>query len=367
MNREKLVIKTSLIGIIMNLALVAAKAAVGFLSGSIAIILDALNNLTDIFSAAITILGTKLAGRAPDKEHPYGHGRIEYLTSLIIGVIILATGLSALKEAIPKIFHPELANFNIISAIIIALAVITKFVFGRYAKKIGQKANSQSLIATSVDATFDSLLSASTLVGIIITLIFKISIDGWLGVLISAFIIKASIEILHDAYIEIIGSRPDGELSKSIKKEIQKFSNVSGVYDLILHNYGPNDMIGSVHIQLPDTITAKQIHQLTRDITTKIYAKYHVIMTVGIYAENTTTKSSQKIYDRLTEIIKQHPDVLQLHGFYVDEKNKIVAFDIVIDYKYNAKDELKNEIIKSISSEFPKYTYQVTLDADFSD
>ncbi|WP_198923193.1 cation diffusion facilitator family transporter [Methanosphaera sp. WGK6] len=271
MDRDKKIINTSIIGIIVNLILVAFKATIGILVNSIAITLDAVNNLTDALSSIITIIGTKLAGRAPDKDHPYGYGRIEYFSSVIIAVIILWAGLTALQESFPKIFAPDVTGYTTVSLIIIAVAVVVKFVLGRYVKGIGEDINSQALVASGSDAFFDSILSLSTLVAAIISLIWNISLEGILGVIIAIVIIKASIEMLQETVNSMIGSRIDSELSLKIKDKINSFDKVHGSYDLVLHNYGPEQSIGSVHIEVDDTLTAKQIHVLSNMISGTIY------------------------------------------------------------------------------------------------
>ena len=367
MNREKIIIRTSVQGIIVNLFLVIFKAIAGFLAGSIAVVLDALNNLTDMLSSVITIIGTILAGRSPDREHPYGHGRIEYVTALAVGLIILAAGAASLVEAVPKIFAPEVPDYSIITIAVVAVAVLVKFFFGQYVKNTGKKVNSSSLTASGLDAIFDAGISFGTLVGIFISLIWQISLDGIIGTIIAVFIIKASIEILHDGWLDIIGRRVDSELSKNIKSAICKFPHVSGAYDLTLHNYGPTEVIGSVHVQVPDQMTAQEIHKLTREIIYKIYTDFHVILTVGIYAENTSSKTNQSIKNTLSEIIKSYPEILQMHGFYVDDENKLVAFDLIIEHQQKDKNRIKNQVVRKLRAKFPDYKYLVTLDVDISD
>lgn len=269
MNRQTAIVWTSIIGIITNVVLVGFKMFVGLLAGSIAIILDAVNNLTDVLSSVVTIIGTKLAMRCPDEGHPYGHGRIEYLTTLLVGVIILATGIMAMVESIPKIIHPELADYSWATIVVVVAGIIVKLLLGGYVRRAGKRFASSSLIASGLDALFDAALSFATLVGIIVTLIFQISIDGILGAIISLFIIKTSIEILSDASNEILGRTADRELMRKIKELICTFPEVSGAYDLMLHNYGPTELIGSVQIQVPDQLTAKEIHRLTQEIAHK--------------------------------------------------------------------------------------------------
>ena len=365
--RNKKIIKTSIIGIIVNLILVLFKASIGILVNSIAIILDAINNLTDALSSIITIIGTKLAERRPDKKHPFGYGRIEYFSSLIIAIIILFAGLTALQESIPKIFHPVTADYTFISILIITIAVIVKFLLGRYVKKVGEEINSQSLIASGSDALFDSILSLSTVIAAIISITWHISIEGILGTIIAIIIIKAAIEILRDTVNSMIGTRADKKLADKLKAEINAFNNVLGTYDLILHNYGPTQLIGSAHIEVPDSLTANDIHALTRGIILKIYNDYGIILTIGIYASNTDDPEHLKIKEELMEIIEKYSGVIQVHGFFVDQKVKLVTFDIIFDFIEENPDKIKNKILSELKDLNPTYTFHAILDRDFSE
>lgn len=366
MERDKKIVKTSVIGIIVNLILVTFKATIGIMVNSIAITLDAVNNLTDALSSIITIIGTKLAGKAPDKKHPYGYGRIEYFSSVIIAVIVLLAGITALQESIPKIFNPTLASYDFISIFIIAVAVVVKFFLGRYVKGIGKEINSQSLIASGSDALFDSVLSLSTVVAAIISLIWHISLEGILGTIIAVIIIKAAVEMLSETLSSMIGTRIDKEVTDNVKKEIASMDNVLGVYDLILHNYGPTRLMGSVHIELDDSLTAKEIHKISRDIFNRVYEKFGILLTVGIYASNTDNNEFAHIKEDLLTIIKDYPDVLEIHGFYVDTEINLITFDLIIDFnadRYN----IKEEILSKISKLYPQYHFDAILDGDFAD
>ena len=367
MERDKIIINTSIKGIIVNIVLVIFKSIIGFFANSIAIILDAVNNLSDALSSIITIIGTKLARKAPDKKHPYGHGRIEYFASVIIAVIVLVAGLTSLKESVLKIISPEETNYTIVSLIIISSTVITKFVFGKYVKNIGEKVNSSSLKASGTDAFFDAILSFSTLIAGIISIIWHINIEGFLGIVIAIIIIKSSVEILKETIDNMIGTRIDQDLAKNIKETINKYDNVNGTYDLVLHNYGPNDVMGSAHIEVPDEITAKDIHILTRTIETKIYKEYGISLTLGVYASNTSSKDSLKIKNTIETIIKSYDSILQMHGFYIDDLNKIVMFDLIIDFEEKEIDRIKTEIINKLKEKYPKYNYSIIIDNDYSD
>lgn len=363
-NRQRIIIRTSIIGIVTNLVLVAFKMTVGLIAASNAIVLDAVNNLTDVFSSVVTIVGTKLAARRPDREHPYGHGRYEYLAALVVGAIIFSVGAFALVESIPKVFHPELADYSLASIIVISAAVLVKIFLGLYVKSVGRVQDSASLLASGLDAMFDAVLSFSTLIGIFSTMFFQVSLDGILGVIISLFIIKTSLEILGNSVLDIIGGRSDPRLSHKLHTFVCSFPEVSGAYDLILHDYGPGAYMGSIHIQVPDRLTAKDIHRLTSEISQGALSRYNITLTVGIYAENSQTKTHQAMRRHLEEIIEHYPAVLQSHGFYVDDQQKLVTFDLVIDYFYREKLKLKNRIVREFRRAYPEYRCRVTLDLD---
>ena len=366
MDRNKIIVKTSILGIIVNIILVIFKASIGLIVDSIAIILDAVNNLTDALSSVITIVGTKLAGKLPDKKHPYGYGRIEYFTSVIIAAIVFFAGITAIRESISKIINPSDSDYSIVSLIIIAVAVLVKFFFGRYVKNIGKKVNSGSLIASGQDAFMDSILSFTTLVGALISYIWHISLEGYLGTIIALFIIKAAWEMLKEVVDSMLGERADSELSKSIKEEIISFPEVQGAYDLNLHNYGPSNIIASVHIQLRNDMTAEEIHILTREISYMIYEKFGITLTIGIYAANDKGEFGE-IKKYLFDIIKKYKEILQVHGFYVDKSKNNVYFDLILDFTTDNKEELLEEIVSKLKKKYPKYNYNVILDSDITD
>ena len=363
MTRQEKIIKTSVIGIIVNLILVAFKAFVGIVTNSIAITLDAVNNLTDALSSIITIIGAKLANRPPDKNHPYGYGRIEYFSSVIIAAIVLWAGITAFMESWPKIFTPDVTNYTTVSLVIIAVAIVVKLALGRYVKSVGEDINSQALVASGSDALFDSILSLSTLVAALISIFFHISLEGILGVIISIVIIKASIDMIRETLDSMIGARVDSELSRKIKDSICELPEVYGAYDLSLHNYGPEDMQGSVHVEVDDSLTALEIHNLTRKISIKIYEEFSIILTVGIYARN---NKFNDIRNDLYEIASKYEEIIEIHGFIVYETQKLITFDMIVDFDAD-REKVKNKILEEIKQEHPQFTYQVIDDYDVSD
>lgn len=365
--RDKIIVRTGIIGIIANVILSVFKGFIGFFTNSIAIMIDAINNLSDVLSSVITIVGLKLATKKPDKEHPYGHGRIEYLTALSIGAIILYTGITALVSSVKKIINPLIPEYDVTSLFIIAVAVIVKLILGIYTQKIGVKANSDSLIASGIDAKFDALISLSTLVAALIFVFFDISLEAYLGAIISLLLIKTAVEILKDTINKILGTRPSIEIAKQIYKEIKQINGVLGAYDLMFHDYGPDKMLGSVHIEVNEDMNAAQIDTLTRQIQIEIFAKFSVILdTVGIYAINLKNTQIKSIYDMIKKIIFENKFVLQIHGFHVNLNEKIINFDIIVDFNAPNHEELYQEIQAKVKNKFKDYQLIIALDNDYS-
>ena len=367
-NREKVVIKTSIISIVSNIVLACFKAFVGFLANSIAIISDAVNNLSDALSSIITIIGTKLAGRSPDKKHPYGYGRIEYMTSLIVSAIVLYAGITSFVESVKKIIHPDKLEYSTITLIILISGIIVKFILGIYVKKKGKEVNSDSLVASGSDAFNDAILSISVLISAIIYILFNINIEAYVGVLLSIFIIKAGLELIKESVDNMLGVRVESELSKAIKKDVAQEKDVQGAYDLILNNYGPDKYLGSIHIEVADTLTVSDVDKISRNITKKIMDKYGVILhTIGIYSVNTKDKKFISVKKDITKIVFSHKGILQMHGFYIDEKSRNISFDIIIDFNVKDRENVYKQIYDEVQRKYKDYNLNITLDVDVSD
>lgn len=260
--RDKVIIKTSLIGIGANVALAAFKAFVGVLSHSIAIVLDAVNNLSDAGSSAITIAGTKLAAKPADKKHPWGHGRVEYLTAMVISVIILYAGVTSLIESIKKIISPATPDYSAPSLIIVGVAVVVKIALGRFVKSTGEKVNSDSLVNSGQDALNDSIISAATLLTALVFIFTGLRLEAVTGAIISVVIIKSGYDMLKDTISEILGERISADTARQVTEVINSFPEVGGSYDLILHDYGPESINGSVHVEIDSSMKASEIDLL---------------------------------------------------------------------------------------------------------
>lgn len=368
-NREKIIVQTSIIGIAANVALAAFKAVVGLLSNSIAVILDAVNNLSDAISSIITIAGTKLSNRAADREHPFGHGRIEYITTTVIAAIIMYAGISSLIESVKGILNPETPEYSTTSLVIIAVAVVVKIVLGRFVQARGRRVHSDTLIASGSDALFDAILSTSVFAAALIFTFTKISLEAYVGVVISGFIIKAAVEMLRGSMKEIIGMRSDSELSIRVAEIVANDPEAEGVYDLILHSYGPDRYVGSFHTEISDQMTATEIDSMTRRLTSEIYDQTDgqiIVAAIGIYARNTQDNTVIGMRTEITKIAMQHDGVIQVHGFTANIDEKYVAFDMVVEFGFDSE-ALMYHIMQDIREKYPDFSLNIKIDRDTSD
>ena len=366
-DREKTIVRTSVVGIITNVLLAAFKAAVGLISNSIAVTLDAVNNLSDALSSVVTIIGAKLGAKAPDKKHPLGYGRIEYLSTMIVAAIVLYAGITSLVESIKKIIHPEEAEYGAVTLIILAVAIIVKLVLGAFVKRRGKKVNSGALIASGSDATFDAILSASVLASAIVYLIWGVSLEAYVGVVIAGFIIKAGIEMMIETVNDMIGRRADPEESAKIKELLGEEPEVLGAYDLTLYNYGPARTYASVHLELPDTMTVDEVDRLSRRVQTKIFRETGVILTgIGVYSFNTADDEAAAIREAVRSTVMAHEWALQMHGFYADTQAKTLRFDAVVSFDIDRAEAL-GIMTREIGELYPDYTVQIVPDTDVTD
>ena len=367
LTRSKKIIRTSIIGIVANVLLAAFKAVVGILASSVAIVMDAVNNLSDALSSVITIIGTKLSERPADRKHPFGFGRIEYFSAIIIAVIILSAGITSLIESVKKILEPTDPEYTTVTLVVIVVAIVVKLVLGQFVKRQGVQLKSDALIASGSDALFDAVITLSTLVSAGIMLLWHVSLDGILSALISLVIIKAGIEMLASPVNELLGSRISSELAKQIKQEVLSFEGVHGVYDLILHNYGPNVLIGSLHISVYDTMDAHEIHGLTRRISEQMYERHGIIMTVGIYALATGENKRSELQTKVMQTLAKHPELVQVHGFYYFEKEHRVSVDVVPDISVHDEAALSARLTEELQALIPDKEITIVIDHNYSE
>ena len=352
--REQVIVRTSMIGILANVVLVIFKALVGFASGSIAIILDAVNNLTDVLSSVITIIGTKLANRAPDKGHPVGHGRMEYLTTMVVAVVILYAGITALMESAKKILHPG--------------AIVIKLTLGRYVRRKGKMVESGALEASGLDAMYDAVISLSVLVTALLYIGTGLSLEAWVGVVIALFIIKSGFEMIGEAVNSVMGARVSGNLSKAVKATVAEEPGVMGAYDLFLNDYGPGNYYGSVHVEVPETMTADEIDHMSHHIQERVLKKHGIVITtVGVYAYNTTNAEAIDMRETVRKLVMAHKGVIQMHGFYANHAEKHIHFDVIISFNIHDRESLRQHIVEDVQKRYPGWSVFTNLDIDMSD
>ncbi len=366
--RQKIIIRTSVIGILANAFLATFKAIVGLLSHSIAIVLDAVNNLSDALSSVITIIGTKLAGREADKKHPFGYGRIEYISSLVIAVIVLYAGITSLTESVKKILHPETPEYGVASLVIVGVAVLVKIGLGLFVKTTGEKVNSDSLVNSGKDALLDSVISSATLIAALIYVFAGVSLEAYLGALISLVIIKAGFEMLSETVSKLLGEPGDVELLQNIKKTARSFPDVQGAYDLILHNYGPDTYNGSIHIEVEDGCSVSRLDELTREIIKAVFTEYRVILTaVGVYSINTKDETVKHLREEIAKRVLSYEYVKQIHGFYYNQVENTIRFDVVISFDAPSRQAVFEQILEALQQEYPKYTFTLAMDMDYGE
>ena len=366
-NRSAQIIRTSIIGIAANVMLATFKAIVGILASSVAIVMDAVNNLSDALSSVITIIGTKLSERPADRKHPFGFGRVEYFSAIIIAVLVLSAGITSLIESVKKIFYPTEPEYTTVTLIVIIVAIVVKLVLGLFVKRQGQKLKSDALIASGSDALFDAVITLATLISAGIMLLWNVSLDGILGALISVVIIKAGIEMLASPVNELLGARISQELVHDIKQEVSAFEGVHGVYDIILHNYGPNVLIGSLHINVYDTMDAHEIHGLTRRISEQMYAKHGIIMTIGVYAIATGENKRTEQQSVVMQTLAKHQDITQVHGFYYFENENRVSVDVVPDLSVHDEPAFCHQLEEELKAVLSNVNITIVIDHNYSE
>lgn len=365
MNRKKIILQTSIGGVLANVLLGVFKIIFGFLSGSFAIIADAVSNFTDALAFVVIIVGTVYSHKNPDRKHPYGYGRFEYMVTLIIAMIVLYAGAEALLETIRLIQQPHAEHYTVVTLTVIIVSIIVKILYGRYTQKQARLVNSISLHASGLEAIYHALISLLTLLAGVVNLLIGIRLDPLASGVIGIFIVAEGIHLLKNALNDLLGQKVSPETAGAIKRTILNFDDVYGAYDLHLHDYGLDRMIGSVHIEVPDTYTADQLDRLQRDITRKVFKEHQVFLTgIGIYSVNTKNDEMCHLRDDIITMILAHPHVIDVHGFYVHPERKYVSLDVVISFDEKEPQQLFETIQQEVKEAYPMFDFHMGLDLD---
>ena len=349
--RQKYGTLSSIVGIICNLVLFGLKYLIGTLANSISIVSDAFNNLSDCASCLVTLFGYKLASKPADKDHPFGHGRIEYLTSLIIAVIVVLVGIELLESSVKKIFKPEELTFSIAALLALIFSIGVKLWMSFFNMKLGKKINSTVMIATAKDSRSDVIATAASLIALVASVFTKLPVDGIMGVIVSVFILRAGYEILKDTVDELLGKPADPEIVEEIKKHVTENEKIIGIHDLVIHNYGPGNMIGSCHVEVSADEDFTIVHDIVDEIERKIMHEMNIMMTIHmdpIATDDEFTNSSKELVSRIVSGIDSK---LSIHDFRIvhGETHTNLIFDVVVPYECKIENaEIKKMIDRSI-------------------
>lgn len=366
-SRERAIVRASYVGIAANVALALFKGVIGAVSGSVAIISDAVNNLTDVLSSVVTVVGVRMAAKPADREHPYGHGRIEYFASMLVAAIVMFAGVSSLVESAQKILSPELPSYSALMLAIIAVATVVKVLLGRYDKRVGAKVASDTLVASGADATFDAVISAGTIAAAIVAIVGQVSIDGYIGAAIAVVIIKSAWDMFAKPVNELLGMHSDASLCRKVAEVVSGFPGVRGVYDIVLHDYGPQRHMGALNIAVADTMTAHQINDLSHDIQRVMRRDYNLDLIIGVLAVNTQNDHYAQAEHRVREIAERYQGVSRVHGIYIDDKHHDLTVHAVLDFDFADPATIHNQIQHDLEKAWPGYVVHVRIDRDYSE
>lgn len=357
--------RAGIAGIIMNVLLAAFKAAAGIASHSVSILLDAVNNLTDSLSSLITVYGMHLASKKADEHHPLGHGRIEYISALIVAGIVLYAGVASAAESIKALIHPKLPDYTSLSLVILVVSIAVKLIYSAVIIKKGRANDSVALTASGTDARNDAILSGSVLLSALIFMKTGLSLEAWVGLAISAFIIQSAIELLRETMNDLIGHRIDPEISAAVREVVDAHKPVYGTFDLVLSAYGPEKIVGSLHIEVPENMTAAQIYPLTRHIAKEVYQKTGVLLSgISVYPHASDPYTIEAEH-RIRGMVCSVPGVLSMHGFYIDKHEKHMIFDVVL--RFDAPKGTVDALRAKVHARYPDYRLTIISDLDISD
>lgn len=355
-------ILSGIVGIAVNVILCLAKFFVGTLTNSIAITADAVNNLSDAGSSAVTVFGFKMSSRPDDEEHPFGHGRIEYITAMIVSFIVMFMGIELGMQSVDKIRHPESVEFSLVGAVIIGVSILGKLWLALFNRSLGKKINSPAMSAVVADSLSDIAATSVTLIALVLSNFFpNLHIDGYLGIIVACFVLKAGIEIFKDTLGELIGKPPTKETVEEIENFILKYDNVVGIHDLMLHNYGPDRYFGSVHVEMPAKIEVLVGHDIIDNIEQDIFRELGIQMIIHYDPVETDNELVAELKEYTAEVIKSVDENFRFHDFRIVEgqTHTNLIFDLVIPRRYSkGKDEINAEITNKIRE---KYDYCFTV------
>lgn len=360
-----------IVGIIINFMLFLIKFFVGMFVGSIAISADAFNNLSDAGSSIITIIGFKMANKPADAEHPFGHGRIEYLSALIVAFLVMLVGVQFIKSSIERIFNPTEVTFELVPFILLLISIGFKVWLSTFNKYIGNKINSSALKAAAADSLGDVFTSSTVVIAFLASKFTTLPLDGYIGVFVALAILYAGFGLVKETLNPLLGEAPDPELVNDICEKVLSYPLISGVHDLIVHNYGPGRIIASLHAEIPSDIDIMEIHNTIDIAEREVSRDLNIHLVIHMDPICVITDEIKETWDYVETVLRRYPEIKSMHDFRIvgegDIKNLI--FDIVVSPSLSARNKVRekmlNEIKESIREEHPQYNCVITVDYDF--
>ncbi len=362
-------VMTSIVGILCNVLLFAVKGTIGILMHSIAVMADAFNNLSDAGSSVVGLLGVKMASKPADEEHPFGHGRMEYVSALAVSFIVLQVGLTLLKDSFGKIREPEELNFQIISIVILILSVGVKGWLGLFNKKLGEKIDSKVMLATAADAMGDVITTTATIASIIFFRITGINIDGYVGIAVSLVVMWAGIGIARDTLEPLLGEATTPEDYIKITKFVEGYEGIVGSHDLIVHNYGPGRNMASIHAEVPNDVDIEVSHEIIDRIERDAAKQLGIFLVIHMDPVETKNEHVLKVKSQVVEIMEALDKNASIHDFrMVDGQKQInLIFDMVVPFEYSKEKEreLKDSFCKLIRMHDDRYRCVITVERSY--
>ena len=364
-SREGVILTTSGLGVIVNILCSVLKIVIGLAVSSIAVVSEGLNNAADAASALLTIVGTKLAGKHPTEKHPFGYGRVEYLTSLIIAGLILYTGMESFTGAVDGILHPYEMELSFVITGIIAVSAVIKLFLGTYMIREGQRIDSGSLVAVGKECRADCIVSVMTILATLVYLLFDLNLDAYAAVITSLFIIKAGAEVLKDTVSELLGRPGDKALAQELYRVIREEPIVLNAADMMLHNYGPDAYSGSVNIEIDCSKTVEEVYSNIHALQLRIMHEYHVTMVFGIYAVNNDRETLKELRGYIARFAREREHVKSYHALYIDPKTNDIYCDLVVDYSLRDWDALEEEFRAYMHERYPQNRLEVVIETEY--
>ncbi len=360
---------SSMVGIFCNIFLFVVKAAIGFVMHSVSVMADAFNNLSDAGSSIISFVGVKVAEKPADEDHPFGHGRAEYIAALVVSFLVIQVGFTFLKDSIGKIKSPEVLNFQIVSVIILLLSIGVKLWLGIFNRKLGKKIDSKVMMAVFTDSMGDVITTSATILSIIFYAITDINIDGIVGIGVSLVVMWAGIEIARDTLEPLIGTGIDPELYKKIKEMVESYEGVVGTHDLIVHNYGPNRSMASIHAEVPNNVGIEYSHEIIDKIERDAQEKLGVFLVAHMDPVETENAEILKVKSQIHMSLLSIDKDCSIHDFRMVEGKKQInlIFDMVVPIVYSEtqRNQIKNDLIRKLKEIDPRYECVITMEHSF--